>query len=78
MDPHDLTQAFTVWAAIVGLVGVSIVWELRRMQREIRAISEQFAEYMVETEHRITEVEAHLRFHSGYRTTADERTARNS
>lgn len=62
IDPNSLAAAFGVWAAVVGMIGLAIVWELSRLRREVRDMSKLLADHMIETEHRMTAVESHL-FH---------------
>jgi hypothetical protein len=58
MDPNNLTAAFGVWAAVVGLVGAALVYELSRLRNEIKAIAERLNNSVVEFEHRLTAVES--------------------
>ena len=60
MDPDNLTLAFGMWAAVVGMIGVAIVWELARLRGEVRSMSAQLGAHMMQTEHRVTAIEAHL------------------
>lgn len=60
MEPHDLTIAFSVWAAVVGLIGVAIVYELTRLRSEMRQISDQLNSYIVSMERRVSTIEAHM------------------
>lgn len=53
-----LTAAFGVWAAVVGLIGAAITWELARLRADVREMSEKFQAYVVSTENRITRLEA--------------------
>jgi len=60
MEPNDLTIAFSVWAAVVGLIGVAIVYELTRLRNEMRQISDQLNNYIVSMERRVSTIEAHM------------------
>jgi len=60
LEPHSLTTAFGIWAGVVGMIGVAIVWELSRLRREVRVINDQLARHMINTEHRVTAIESHL------------------
>ncbi len=61
MNPDNLAVAFSVWAAIVGLVGAALVWELSRLRSEIKAIADRLNNSVVEFEHRLTAVESDIR-----------------
>ena len=58
MDPHNLTAAFGIWAAVVGLVGAALVYELSRLRNELKSIAEKLNRSVVEFEHRLTAVES--------------------
>ena len=57
MEPHDLSVAFTIWAAVVALVGGGIVWELSRLRNQMMNLTDKLAELTVNFEHRLTRVE---------------------
>lgn len=61
MDPNNLAQAFAVWAAVVGLVGAALVFELSHLRGEVLALTAILNGHIVETEHRLTTVEADVR-----------------
>jgi len=61
VDAHQVGEAFTVWAAVVGMIGIAIVWELARLRAELRAMSTALSQHIVQTEHRLTVVESDLR-----------------
>lgn len=58
MEPNSLAHAFSVWAAVVGLVGAGIVWELSRLRTELRNMGDRLNQVVVEFEHRLTAVES--------------------
>ena len=60
MEPTNLSTAFTVWAAIVGLVGVAIVYELARLRNEVNLVSLKLTEAILSQERRLTAIETHL------------------
>lgn len=57
MAPHDFGVAFTVWAAVVALVGGAIVYELARLRVQFTELSTQMNKLTVHFEHRLTRVE---------------------
>lgn len=61
VNPDSLSQAFAVWAAVVGMVGAALVWELARLRAELRAMSISLSTHIVQTEHRLTMAEANIR-----------------
>lgn len=63
MAPHDLGIAFTVWAAVVALVGGGIVYELARLRAQLSEVSNKMHQLTVHFEHRLTRVEAKLGLH---------------
>jgi Flp pilus assembly pilin Flp len=65
MDPHNLSEAFAVWAAVVGLIGVAIVWELSRLRGEVKKMNQQLNDHMLTNEHRVTSLEVHLKYRDG-------------
>ena len=67
MDPNNLAVAFSVWAAIVAMVGGALVFELSRIRNEMRDMSELLREHMLKTEARLTAVETHLMYRDGFR-----------
>lgn len=66
MEPSNFGQAFAVWAAVVGIVGAAIVYELAHVRGNIKAMSEQLNEYIVTMERRVTAIETHLRIREGF------------
>lgn len=68
MAPANFGIAFAVWAAVVGLVGAAIVYELVRMRSELSSMVRELNRYIVDMERRVTAIEAHIRFfHPGTR-----------
>jgi hypothetical protein len=65
-DPHSLGTAFTVWAAVVGLVGAAIVYELARVRGELKQLGSQLNTYIVSMERRVTAMETHMRLRYGF------------
>lgn len=65
MEPNSADVAFTVWAAVVGLVGAAIVYELSRVRGELKAMATQLNTYIVSMERRVATIEAHLHLISG-------------
>ena len=59
-ESTQLTVAFTIWAAVVGMIGVAIVWELSRMRTEIKELRIDFNKLTIGTERRVTHIESHL------------------
>lgn len=72
MDPGSLSQAFAVWAAIVGLVGASIVYELARVRAELNSMTRNLNKYVVTMERRVTAIETHLRMSGSFRPLHDD------
>jgi hypothetical protein len=66
INPVALAQAFGVWAAVVGMIGIAIVWELSRLRREVRELLNRLNSHMVVMEHRVTAVETHLQYRDGF------------
>lgn len=66
IDPHPLATAFAVWAAVVGMIGLAIVWELSRLRAEIKVMASLLNAHQLETQGRLTAVETHLHFRDGY------------
>lgn len=66
MDPQNLSAAFTAWAAVVGMIGIAIVWELSRLRSEIKTMAALLNAHQLETQGRLTAVETHLHFRDGY------------
>lgn len=67
VNPGNLGQAFAVWAAVVGLIGCAVVYELARVRSELKAMSLQLNTYVVTMERRVTTIETHLRIRQGFR-----------
>lgn len=66
MDPGQLTTAFAVWAAVVGMIGMAIVWELARLRTELTTMSTNLNEYIVSMERRVVAIETHMQIHHGF------------
>lgn len=66
MDASALSTAFAVWAAVVGMIGAAIVWELARLRSEVRQMNGSLANHVVATEHRVTAIETHLNARDGF------------
>jgi hypothetical protein len=66
MDPTQLTTAFAVWAAVVGMIGVAIVWELSRLRNEVRNMAFMLNKHQMVTQGRLTAVETHLQIRDGF------------
>lgn len=66
MEPHNLDTAFTIWAAVVALIGGAIVWEIARLRGDVKALTLMLNEHMLHTEHRITTIETHLSMRDGF------------
>lgn len=60
MDSPSIDVAFAVWAAVVGLVGAAIVYELVRLRAELASINRQLNDYIVGMERRVTALETHF------------------
>lgn len=60
MDSTTLTTAFSVWAAVVGMIGIAIVWELSKMRYEIKGMSNLLHNHILQTERRQTHTETFL------------------
>ena len=69
MNPQSLITAFSVWAAVVGLIGTGIVWELMGLRKDVRQIRDSLAEHAIEVQGRLTAVETHLRMRDGFTPT---------
>lgn len=59
MSP-ELPVAFGVWAAVVGMIGIAIVWELSRLRGELKEMSGKLNHYIVHMERRVTHIETHM------------------
>lgn len=59
MDP-TLGTAFSVWAAVVALIGGAIVWEIARLRGDVKTLTSALNLHMLQTEHRLTAIESHL------------------
>jgi hypothetical protein len=66
INPGNLSVAFAVWAAVVGMIGVAIVWELSRLRAEIRHMANMLNLHQLETQGRLTAVETHLHLRDGF------------
>ena len=63
MEPQiaeHFSTAFAVWAAVVGMIGVAIVWELSRLRGERKMMTHQLNTYIVSMERRVSTIEAHM------------------
>jgi hypothetical protein len=56
----DLPTAFAVWAAVVGMIGIAIVWELARLRAELKDMTSKLNDYVVVMERRVTHIESHM------------------
>jgi hypothetical protein len=61
ISPDSLSTAFTVWAAVVALIGALIIFELARARLELKNMSEQMHQYVVSMERRVSTIETFLR-----------------
>ena len=60
-------DAFAVWAAIVGLIGAAIVYELFQLRGDVKEMSKNLANHILHTERRVTHTETFLGLkHSDY------------
>ena len=59
MDPHDLSTAFSVWAAVVAIAGGWIALELHTMRKRLDR-------FMYSFHGRLTAVETHLHLRDGF------------
>lgn len=66
MDPSHLSVAFAVWAAVVGMIGLAIVYELSRLRSEVRNMADSLNEHQMQTQGRLTAVETHLHIRDGF------------
>ena len=66
MDPANLTMAFTVWAAVVALMGGAMVIEMRALRMELREMKEALNMHIVETTERLAALEAFNKLRHGY------------
>jgi hypothetical protein len=60
MEPATLTTAFSVWAAVVGMIGIAIVWELSKLRVELKNMSGLLHDHILQTERRQTHTETFL------------------
>lgn len=75
-NPANLSTAFTVWAAIVGIIGALVVYELARMRAEIKMMGSQLNTYIVGMERRVTAIETHLAMRDNFRVHRNEQESR--
>jgi hypothetical protein len=61
MEPLSLTVAFSIWAAVVAMVGGGIVFELSRLRMDVRQIAERLNSLALDHEHRLTAIESDMR-----------------
>ena len=66
MDPTNLTIAFTVWAAVVAIVGGAIVWELAKLRGDVQFLRNIVTHIQIEIQGRITAIETHLQMKDGF------------
>jgi hypothetical protein len=60
VEPATLSTAFAVWAAVVGMIGLAIVWELSKMRGEIKGMSMLLHDHILQSERRQTHTETFL------------------
>lgn len=60
MEVHGLTIAFAVWAAVVGMIGVAIVYELMQLRSDVKVMSKLLNDHILHTERRQTHTETFL------------------
>lgn len=68
MEPTNLVNAFSVWAAVVALIGGAIVFELARLRAQFAQLSKDMNRLTVHFEHRLTKVEVKI----GLATSTDD------
>jgi protein-S-isoprenylcysteine O-methyltransferase Ste14 len=67
MEPASLSTAFAVWAAVVGMIGAAIVFELIRLRSELRIMAKNLNDYILYMERRATHTETYLQMkHEDY------------
>jgi CRP-like cAMP-binding protein len=66
MEAASVTTAFAVWAAVVGMIGGAIVWELARLRNEVRSMAQLLQRHQLHTEARLTAGETHLSMRDGF------------
>jgi len=66
MEPSNLVTAFTVWAAVVALMGGAMVIELRALRMELREMKDALNNHIVDTTERLTALEAFNKMHHGF------------
>ena len=62
---ENTSVAFTVWAAVVALIGGAIWLELKRLRAELSTMTVKLNDYILVMERRVTHIEAHLQYHDG-------------
>ena len=73
MDPSNFSYAFGVWAAVVGIIGASIVWELTRLRGDLKELAENLNQYVLHMERRVTHIESHMELtHENFRAVRQE------
>lgn len=70
MDEHVLSVAFAVWAAVVGMIGAAIVWELARLRADVRMMARLLNSHQIDTAGRLSAVETHLNLRDGFKPVA--------
>lgn len=59
-------MAFTVWAAVVALMGAAMVFEMRALRMELREMKDSLNDHIVDTTARLTALEAFNKVQHGY------------
>lgn len=60
MDPQNFTVAFSVWAAVVALVGAATVWQLSQLRKEVKDLRADLNVHILNIERRITHIETYM------------------
>jgi hypothetical protein len=55
-----INSAFAIWAAVVGMIGAAIVWQLSRLRLEVNAMTVKLNDYILSMERRVTHIETHM------------------
>jgi hypothetical protein len=58
-----MENIFPVWQAVVGMIGIAIVWELSRLRKDVKEISKQLNDLAIHMEHRVATLEAYGNHH---------------
>ena len=68
MDEYSLNTAFSVWAAVVGLIGAAIVYELFQLRNDLKQMTLRLNDYILHMERRATHTETFLQLkHDDYK-----------